>query len=89
MKLRIIGLGRMGANMARRLAKNGHTVIAFNRTPEKAKALADEKPHSNAAMSLEELNSSLTGPRSVWVMVPVSNSTESTESMYEKAQSLS
>ena len=78
MELGIIGLGRMGANMARRLAKNGHQVVAFNRTPEKTKALADEEPHITAAASLEELTSNLTKPRSVWVMVPAGDPTEST-----------
>jgi len=40
----MIGLGKMGANIARRLARGGHQVVAYNRTPEKAFALADAPP---------------------------------------------
>ena len=52
MELGMIGLGKMGANMARRLARGGHQVMAYNRTPEKAYTLADEEPNVVAVKSL-------------------------------------
>ena len=44
MELAILGLGKMGANMARRLARGGHRVVVYNRTTAKALALAEETP---------------------------------------------
>ncbi len=70
MKLAIIGLGRMGANMARRLARDGHQVIAFNRTVEVAVELSQEQDGVNAATSLKELIAQLEPPRVVWFMIP-------------------
>ncbi len=70
MKLAIIGLGRMGANMARRLARDGHQVIAFNRTVEVAVDLSQEQDGVTAATSLEELIAQLELPRVVWFMIP-------------------
>lgn len=70
MKLAIIGLGRMGANMARRLAREGHEVIAFNRTLEVARDLASEQDGVVATSSLEELVTKLEPPRALWLMIP-------------------
>ncbi len=70
MKLAIIGLGRMGANMARRLARDGHQVIAYNRTQQVALDLAKEQEGVSAAASLEELITRLEPPRVVWLMIP-------------------
>ena len=78
MELGMIGLGKMGANMARRLARGGHQVVAHNRTPEVAVALADEEPSITAAMSLEEVAAQLAPPRAVWVMVPAGTPTAET-----------
>ena len=76
MELGIIGLGKMGANMARRLARGGHRVVVYNRTAQKAFALADEEPNVEAVESLEELAAQLGAPRAAWVMVPAGDATE-------------
>ena len=78
MELGIIGLGRMGGNMARRLARGGHRVVAYNRSSEKAYALAKEELNVEAVTSLEEMAEHLTPPRTAWVMVPAGDVTEGT-----------
>ena len=78
MEIGIVGLGKMGANMARRLARDGHRVVAYNRSPDKAVALAGEEPHVQAAQTLAELAARLAAPRVAWVMVPAGGATEST-----------
>ena len=70
MKIAMIGLGKMGANMVRRLARDGHEVIAYNRSPETAIELAKEETNVTAVNSLEELVESLAPPRVIWLMVP-------------------
>ena len=70
MELGLIGLGRMGMNMARRLARGGHRVVAWNRSPDKAVALAAEEPGVMAATDPAELAASLARPRLVWLMLP-------------------
>ena len=59
MQIGFVGLGRMGANMVRRLLRDGHEVVAYNRTPEKTKEIAGEG--AVAAFSIEELVSKLEG----------------------------
>lgn len=76
MDIAIIGLGKMGANMARRLARDGHRVVAYNRSPEKAYALADEELNVVAVTALEEMAAQLAPPRAAWVMVPAGDPTE-------------
>jgi 6-phosphogluconate dehydrogenase len=68
MQLGMIGLGRMGANMVRRLMKNGHTCVVYDRSAEAVKGLAGEG--ATGASSLEEFVAKLTPPRAVWLMVP-------------------
>ncbi|GAB4341861.1 MAG: decarboxylating 6-phosphogluconate dehydrogenase [Desulfobulbaceae bacterium] len=68
MRLAMIGLGRMGMNMARRLLRGGHEVVAFNRTPEKTRQLAEEG--AEAAFSIEEAVGKLSSPKIVWIMLP-------------------
>lgn len=76
MHIGMIGLGRMGANMSRRLVQGGHQVIGYDRDPGAAAALADYGIGS--ASSLEELVQLLPAPRVIWVMVPAGIPTEST-----------
>ncbi len=76
MEIGIVGLGRMGANMARRLARGGHRVVVYNRTPERALALAAEDPRIQAVTTLSELAGALVPPRTVWMMVPAGDATE-------------
>jgi 6-phosphogluconate dehydrogenase len=76
MQLGMIGLGRMGANIVRRLMRNQHSCSVFDRDPAPGKALAAEGAHF--AGSLQELVASLTAPRAVWVMLPAGAPTEQT-----------
>jgi 6-phosphogluconate dehydrogenase len=68
MKLGIVGLGRMGANIALRLIEAGHEIIAFDRQPAKAQALAGKG--AVGATSVEELVQKLERSRTIWLMVP-------------------
>ena len=68
MKLAMIGLGRMGMNMARRLMQGGHEVVAFNRSPDKTDQLVAEG--AQGAYTLEEVVAKLAPPRILWLMLP-------------------
>ena len=68
MQLGMIGLGRMGANMVRRLIKNGHTCVVFDRSQEAVGQLVKEK--AVGASSLADFVKKLDSPRVVWLMVP-------------------
>ncbi|MGD1024824.1 MAG: phosphogluconate dehydrogenase (NAD(+)-dependent, decarboxylating) [Candidatus Sulfotelmatobacter sp.] len=68
MQLGMIGLGRMGANMVRRLLRKGHSCVVFNRTPQAVNELVKEK--AIGAASLEEFVKKLERPRAIWLMVP-------------------
>jgi 6-phosphogluconate dehydrogenase len=70
MKLAMIGLGKMGGNMVRRLVKNGHEVIAYSKSPETALELAQEVDNVTPVTSLVELIKALEPPRAIWLMVP-------------------
>jgi 6-phosphogluconate dehydrogenase len=76
MRIGFIGLGRMGANMVRRLVQDGHEVVIYNRTPEKTTELATEHEAITTSFSIEELVDKLEAPRAVWVMVPAGDATE-------------
>src|SRR5215472_890628 len=68
MQLGMMGLGRMGANMVRRLLRAKHECVVYNRSPQPVQALAKEGAVGTA--SLDELVEKLTPPRAVWLMVP-------------------
>jgi len=68
MQLGMVGLGRMGANMVRRLIKAGHSCVVFDRSPKVVEELAKEKAVATA--SLQDLVKKLQKPRAVWLMVP-------------------
>jgi 6-phosphogluconate dehydrogenase len=75
MQLGIIGLGRMGGNIVRRLARHGHHCIAFDQDPAAIQALAQE---SGGASSLDDLVGKLDRPRAIWLMLPAGEITERT-----------
>jgi 6-phosphogluconate dehydrogenase len=74
----LIGLGRMGGNMARRLSAGGHDVVTWDRNPDAIAALAGGR--ITGATSLDDFVQQLTPPRAVWVMVPAGDPTEQTVS---------
>jgi 6-phosphogluconate dehydrogenase len=76
MQIAMIGLGRMGANLSRRLMKNGHEVVAYDRDPKAVDTLA--KDHATPAKSLADAVKALKAPRTVWVMLPSGKPTEET-----------
>jgi len=76
MEIGIVGLGKMGANMARRLSRDGHRVVGYNRTVEVAYDLAEEEESFAPAESLEELVEELEPPRAAWSMVPAGGPTD-------------
>ena len=76
MKLGMIGLGRMGANMAQRLMRGSHQLVGFDPKPEARKSLEDNG--AETAESLSALVARLPAPRIVWLMVPAGEITDST-----------
>src|SRR5260370_37033276 len=68
MQIGMIGLGRMGANMVRRLIRKGHSCVAFNRSPQAVNELVKEK--AIGATSLADVVKKLERPRAIWLMVP-------------------
>lgn len=75
MKIGLIGLGKMGSNMARRLLKAGHVVVGFNRSPEVTRELEAEA-NLVAVFSPEEMIQKLDTPRIIWTMLPAGAVTE-------------
>ncbi len=76
MQLGMVGLGRMGANLVRRLLRAGHECVVFDVNPEAVNALAGEG--ANGAESMDDFVAKLSKPRAAWVMVPAGNITEQT-----------
>jgi 6-phosphogluconate dehydrogenase len=76
MQLGMIGLGRMGGNMVRRLMRGGHDCVVFDLNPDNVAALAKEGAAGSASM--EDFVKKLKAPRAVWVMVPAGDATEKT-----------
>jgi len=85
MQLGMIGLGRMGANIVRRLVDHGHECVVYDHNPDAVEALAGEDKITGVS-SLSELVDNLTKPRVVWVMVPAGNIT--TEAIKELVNTL-
>jgi 6-phosphogluconate dehydrogenase len=76
MKIGLIGLGRMGGNIARRLMRGGHEVVAFDRNAKSVETLAGEG--ASAADGLDSMRAQLGSPAIFWVMLPAGDPTEST-----------
>ena len=76
MQLGMVGLGRMGANMVRRLMRGGHHCVVFDLNPEHVARLVQEG--ATGAASIEEFLNQLSKPRAVWAMVPAGDPTEET-----------
>ena len=76
MELGMIGLGRMGGNMAQRLVNGGHRVVTYDRDSETV--IASAGFGGEGASSLEEVVSRLSAPRALWIMVPAGQPTENT-----------
>jgi 6-phosphogluconate dehydrogenase len=76
MQIGMIGLGKMGANMVRRLMRGGHECVVFDLNHANVEILADEG--ATGVSSMEELVKKLRKPRNVWIMVPAGNPTEQT-----------
>ena len=74
MQIAMIGLGRMGMNMARRLLKGGHEVVAYNRTPNKTEQMVKEG--AIGAFSLNEVVEKLSPPRIAWIMLPAGSTVD-------------
>ncbi len=76
MKIGLIGLGKMGANMAKRLLLGGHKVVGYDRDPQAVKKLVEEG--NEGAGSVDELISMLPAPRVAWIMVPAGKPVDDT-----------
>ena len=76
MQLGMVGLGRMGANMTRRLMRGGHQLVVSDLSPDAVKQLAGEG--AAASSSIDDLVGKLKAPRAIWVMVPAGDPTEKT-----------
>jgi len=76
MQMGMVGLGRMGANMTRRLMRGGHSLVVSDLSADAVKQLAGEG--AGGSSSLEDLIAKLTPPRAVWIMVPAGGPTENT-----------
>jgi len=82
MQLGMIGLGRMGANMVRRLQKSAHQCVAFDRNAVSVKQVAADG--ATAASSLDDLVTKLKAPRAVWLMVPAAVVDATLQDLVEK-----
>jgi len=76
MQLGMVGLGRMGANMTRRLMRGGHSLVVSDLSADAVKQLGSEG--ATGSSSLEDLIAKLTPPRAIWIMVPAGGPTEAT-----------
>ncbi|HWC62837.1 MAG TPA: NAD(P)-binding domain-containing protein, partial [Rhizomicrobium sp.] len=74
MQIGIVGLGRMGANIGRRLMRAGHEVVGFDASPKAVAALEG----ATGAASLEDVVTKLAVPRAIWILLPAGKITEDT-----------
>ncbi len=81
MQMAMVGLGRMGANMVRRLMRDGHECVVYDVRAESVEALVGEG--ATGAESVEDLVGKLTPPRAVWVMVPAAFTDETLNGIAE------
>ena len=84
MQLGMIGLGRMGANLVRRLTKDGHTCVVYDRNRAAVKKLAGRGVQG--AASLDEFIAKLSKPRAAWVMVPAGVAGETVEELASRME---
>lgn len=83
MKIAMIGLGKMGGNMVRRLVNDGHEVLANSKTSATAIELSKEHKNITAVDNLEDLVKTLTPPRVIWMMVPHQHVDKTIESLLQ------
>jgi 6-phosphogluconate dehydrogenase len=87
MQLGMVGLGRMGANLVRRLVRDGHDCVVFDENADAVATLAAEDDAITGASSLEDLVGKLSAPRAAWVMVPASFAGDTVAKLGELMQS--
>ena len=73
MQIGLIGLGRMGANISRRLLRSGHSVVGYARTATTVEGLVAEQAITAGATSIADLVAQLPAPRIIWLMVPAAS----------------
>ncbi|HHJ18129.1 MAG TPA: decarboxylating 6-phosphogluconate dehydrogenase [Gammaproteobacteria bacterium] len=84
MQLGMLGLGRMGANIVRRLMRDGHECVVYNRTPESVQELAAEG--ATGSVDLDDFIAKLEAPRVVWIMVPAAVVGQVVEDLAQRMQ---
>ena len=84
MQLGMVGLGRMGANMSRRLMQAGHDLVVYDVNADAVDELADEG--ATGAKTIEEFVAKLKPPRSIWVMVPAAFTEDTVDKLADHAQ---
>ena len=85
MQIAMVGLGRMGANMVRRLMKAGHECVVYDQSADAVKALANEG--AKGSSSMEDMVSKLSKPRAIWLMVPAGVVSDTLEQLLPKLES--
>src|SRR3954452_19824808 len=84
MQLGMVGLGRMGANLVRRLVRDGHTCVVYDVSADAVTGLAAESDAITGAASLDEFVAALSPPRAAWVMVPAAYAGQSVADLADR-----